>query len=97
MNINNAAIDSILNGFLNVCSDNLVATAKEHAPVNSGALKDSIKVMGLDLVNKSVTIGSNLSYALPIEMGHMKKDGSIVQPQSYLRVALDLLPQTLGV
>ena len=93
--INNNAIDGILNGFLDLCGEQLVREAKSWVPVDTGKLQNSIEVKNKDYANKSVHVGSSLPYALPIELGHTNKNGNTIQPQPFLRIALDLLPTNL--
>lgn len=61
------------------------ATAKELVPVRTGALRDSIQVFPTSDPNIQY-IGSDLPYALAIELGTVK-----MPPQPYLRTALSRL------
>lgn len=83
-------INSMLNRFLNKIGNTLVSSAKGYAPVDTGLLKSSIEVKGVDYETKTIKVGSNVEYAIYQELGTSK-----MGPQPYLRPSLDNLPNNL--
>jgi hypothetical protein len=81
--------------FVETLAEDISMTAKSICPVDTGALRDSIEVKdGEDKFEKG--IGSDLEYALPVEVGHVTKKGTIVGPDSYLRPALEYIVSELN-
>lgn len=64
-----------------------VAKAKQHAPVKTGALRDSI-AYDVDADDLSVRFGSPLLYARFVEFGH-DHETYTVPPRSFLRRTAD--------
>jgi len=76
--------EEVLENLGDTAADTVVDRARTRAPVDTGALRDSIHKIGG--TGGSVFIGSNLPYAGRIEYGTSK-----TPPQSFLRSALDSL------
>lgn len=73
---------------------NCEAEAKQRCPVDTGRLRSSIKYTKTSAL--SCTVGTNVTYAKPIEFGHVTRSGSHVPAQpflfpAYLRARKDLL------
>ena len=64
--------------------------AKGQAPVDSGRLKNSIKIDRSDLNSNEVRIGSDLDYALITELGGLTGNGGVRTPRPFLRPALKM-------
>lgn len=65
-----------------------VADAKQLAPVDTGALRNSISMNGRagDLRAEAV---ATVNYAAPVEYGHITASGSFVPPQPYMGPAME--------
>lgn len=65
--------------------------ARRRCPVHTGRLRDSIhQVWTRDIEGRHVVqVGSDLDYALPVELGHTADNGHHVPAQPYLRPGLD--------
>jgi hypothetical protein len=93
--IDDAAIDNMLCNFIDKIGMVLIKEAMIQVPVKTGDLRRSLSIIDKNYENKKVVVGSELPYAIFVEMGHMTKKGTIVPPQPYLRPALDMLVNNL--
>lgn len=77
-----ANMQTIQTDLLGKCGTFLVDQAKMYAPVDTGKLRDSIRVFSVD--ENQVVVGTDSPYAMSVEMGNRKTSG-----QPFLRPALD--------
>lgn len=54
--------------------------------INTGEYSGTTEKQGDE---KAVYIGSNVSYAIPVETGHIKPDGTFTAPHPYLKPAIE--------
>jgi hypothetical protein len=91
--MNNAALNElelIAEQYITNVAEDIKAKAQQEAPYRTGKLRNSIEVTE-GMSAKEKFIGSDLYYAVLVEMGHLSKKGNWVQAQPYLRPALDAI------
>ncbi|MGH6897291.1 MAG: HK97 gp10 family phage protein [Geminicoccaceae bacterium] len=87
-----AAIDAAM--------ESAVTRAKGAAPVETGRLRASIEIIGPAREERQGVVGTwgvaGAPYAIPVELGHVARDGSQVAPRPFLRPAQATAARGLG-
>lgn len=61
---------------------------KEYCPVDTGRLRNSITHAPIPNENAEA-IGTNVSYAVPVETGHILPNGGYVAPKPFIKPAVE--------
>lgn len=88
-----AAAAAIERGLLERAAEPILADARENVHVRTGRLKGKIMVTKLRrtgsgaYVKIGVPRGEGVAYGIPLEWGHVNRDGSITAPKPFMQTA----------